>query len=270
MTAIQQKRLHEKVDKVEKVDKLKEFDPVSFFSKKELCYYKMIDKFFKGCSEDKIVKMLNIIDGQSEISLRILDWFVTKYSKRGIDFTRNGDVFDVHINYKAQLKSYKKRYFDPFKRKRKFNYKYIVNGEEKNLYTTIGQLNFFRWAIGNEIIDFVEKYLPQITKAMNLSNKEEKKKRKNDKSTNSKNSTDSDSSDSDTEDNEDESDNSSSESSKSSSCNKHKHDKHKHKHKHKNDSDKHNQKHKNKNKNINVNAIKNIKDDEVELILCFD
>src|SRR4029079_13835419 len=105
------------------------------------------------------------------------DWFVTKYAKRGIDFTKNGETFDVHINYKAQLKSYKKRYFDPFKRKKKFNYTYIIDGEEKFLYTTIGQLNFFRWAINNDIINFVEKYLPQITKAMNISNKEDKKKK---------------------------------------------------------------------------------------------
>ena len=155
-----------------------EFDPTTFFSKKEFWYYKMIDKFFQKCPEDKIVRMLHIIDGQSEISLRILDWFVTKYAKKGIDFTRtNGEIFDVHINYKAQLKSYKKRYFDPFRRKKKFDYGFKVNGEDKVLHTTIGQLNFFKWAIGNEIITFVERYLPQITKAMNLSNKEVKRKK---------------------------------------------------------------------------------------------
>lgn len=202
------------------IDK-EEFNPITFFSKKELCYYKMIDKFFKNCPQDKIIKMLNIIEGESEISLRILDWFVTKYSKRGIDFIKNDDIFDVHINYKAQLKSYKKRYFDPFKRKKKFNYKYVINGQEKILFTTIGQLNFFRWAINNDIIDFIEKYLPQITKAMNLSNKEDKKKKNSDDSTNSD------------------------DLSNDSTDVKHK-------------------------KSININAIKNIKNDEVELILHFD
>ena len=204
------------------------FDPTNFFTKKELCYYKMIDKFFKKCPEDKIQKMLSIIDGQSEISLRILDWFVTKYAKRGIDFTRNGEIFDVHINNKAQLKSYKKRYFDPFRRKKKFNYKYKINGEEKILYTTIGQLNFFRWAINNEIINFVEKYLSQITKAMNIQNKEDKKKKiKRNEITDSESDS-------------------------------------------KSDSSKQIPNIKPKKKNININAIKNIKDDEVELILCFD
>lgn len=226
-----------------------DFDPTVFFTKKELCYYKMIDKFFKKCPEDKIIKMLNIIDGQSEISLRILDWFVTKYAKKGIDFTKNGETFDVHINYKAQLKSYKKRYFDPFRRKKKFNYKYIVNGQEKVLYTTIGQLNFFRWAISNEIINFVERYLPQITKAMNISNKEDKKKKikKNEEDNSSQCSDDSESDDL-----------KSSDSSKNFIQ------------RNKTAKDSKLEVKSTKKKAINVNAIKNIKDDEIELILCFD
>ena len=153
-------------------------DLKTFFSKKEMCYYVMIDKFFKKCSEDMIIKMINIINGEDNISLRILDWFVTRYAKKGIDFTsKNGDLFDVHINYKAQLKSYKKKYFYPFRRKYKFNYHLTINGEKKTLLTTIGQLNFFGWAISNNIINFVDQYLQQITKAMNLSNKEDKKKK---------------------------------------------------------------------------------------------
>ena len=230
-----------------------EFDPTIFFTKKELCYYKMIDKFFKKCPEDKIIKMLNIIEGQSEISLRILDWFVTKYAKRGIDFTKNGETFDVHINYKAQLKSYKKRYFDPFRRKKKFNYKYTINREDKILYTTIGQLNFFRWAISNDIINFVEKYLPQITKAMNISNKEDKKK-KNKKIEDDNLSQYTDNSESD--------ESKSTDSSKNNSIQKPK--------KTIKDSRVETKSSVTKKRGINVNAIKNIKDDEIELILCFD
>ena len=153
-------------------------DIKTIFTKKETCYFAMIDKFFKRCPDNMITKMINIIDGNDKISLRILDWFVTRYSKKGIDFAKdNGDVFDVHINYKAQLKSYKKRYFDPFRRKNKFNYEFNIGGEKKLLLTTIGQLNFFGWAINNNIISFVDQSLQQITKAMNVSNREDKKKK---------------------------------------------------------------------------------------------
>ena len=173
-------------------------EPLTFFSSKELCYYKTIHKFFKNCGDKEIIRMLDIINGESPISLRVLDWFVTRYSKRKIDFTENEqntiDSFDVHISYKSELKSYKKRYFDPFRRRKKFYYPlYLENStytkntsETQNsngsqeiilLYTTLGQLNFFVWAISNKIIDYVEKNLDQISKAMNTNNKDEKKKK---------------------------------------------------------------------------------------------
>lgn len=155
-----------------------QIDPTIFFTKKELCWYKMIDKFFRKCHPDRINKMVDIIDGCSNISLRVLDWFVTRYSKRGIDIIQqDGEALDIHINYKAQLKSYKKRYFDPFRRRRKFNYVCQVGDEYVILHTTIGQLNFFRWAINYEIIDYVNIHLLDITSAMNVANKEDKRKK---------------------------------------------------------------------------------------------
>lgn len=173
-------------------------NPLTFFTSKELCYYKTIHKFFKNCNDKEIIRMLDIINGESEISLRVLDWFVTRYSKRVFDFNDSNqttiDSFDVHISYKSELKSYKKRYFDPFRRRRKFYYPLYFNEMQYNiknsdsptsqiskdivlLYTTLGQLNFFMWAISNNIINYVEKNLDQISKAMNTTNKDEKKKK---------------------------------------------------------------------------------------------
>jgi hypothetical protein len=176
-------------------------DPLTFFSSKELCYYKTIHKFFKNCSDKEIIRMLDIINGESTISLRVLDWFVTRYSKRKIEFSEEENTlesFDVHISYKSELKSYKKRYFDPFRRRRKFYYPfYLESGSYSSrnstesaqshqsinskevvlLYTTLGQLNFFMWAISNKIIDYVEKNIEAISKAMNTNNKDEKKKK---------------------------------------------------------------------------------------------
>ena len=156
------------------------------FTKKEICYYVMVDKFFKRCQPEMITKMINIIDGEDAISLRILDWYVTRYAKKHMENINNGfddDSFDVHINYKAQLKTYKKKYFDPFRRKTKFNYVFKIGGGDKTLVTTIGQLNFFSWAIKNNVLSCVDKSLSQITKAMNLSNKEDKKKKEDKKRT---------------------------------------------------------------------------------------
>lgn len=160
----------------EKTEKTEEINPVKFFSIKELCYYKMIDKYFKNCNIEHINKMMNIINGESDISLRVLDWFVTKYSKKKYDNKQQKDIeiFDVRISYKSQLKSYKKRYFDPFRRRKKFIYHF---NDDKCISTTLGQLNFFKWAFAYNIVQHVEKNLSLISKEMNLSNKEDKKKK---------------------------------------------------------------------------------------------
>lgn len=160
-----------------------DINPVEFFGVKELCYYKKIDKFFKDCSTESITKMIDIIDGKSNISLRILDWFVTKYSKKRIDCgaSKETEMFDVRISYKSQLKSFKKRYFDPFRRVKDSRFRYYFN-DSQNIITTLGQLNFFKWAFTNNIVFYVEKNLKQISKEMNLANKEDKdKKRKKSK-----------------------------------------------------------------------------------------
>jgi hypothetical protein len=157
-----------------------DFDPTKFFkSQKELCYYKLVHSYFKTCDSNEIKKMVDIINGSSNISLRILDWFITKYSKKRIDFNVDGrDMFNINILYKAQLKSFKKKNFDPFRRRSRFYYQYEKGDPAKKIETTLGQLNFFRWAISNKIIDYVEKNIVHITKAMNMSNKEDKKKKK--------------------------------------------------------------------------------------------
>lgn len=155
-----------------------EFDPTTFFTNKELMYYRMINTYFQDkCPIKDIEKMVNIINSKSEMSLRVLDWFVTRYSKKKIDINNNNESFDVRISYKAHLKSYKKRYFDPFRRRKKFYFVYNKNNKNIKLYTTLGQLNFFKWAISNNIIDYVEKNINDIIKAMNQSNKDDKKKK---------------------------------------------------------------------------------------------
>ena len=158
-----------------------DIDPITFFSIKERCYYRMINKFFKNSTSAEISKMINIVEGKSTMSLRILDWFVTKYSRKRIDCgpSKETEMFDVRISYKSQLKSYKKQYFDPFRRKKKFNY-HFENGQ--TMKTTLGQLNFFKWAFSNNVIVYVEKNLKQISKEIKLSNKDlEKKKEKSKK-----------------------------------------------------------------------------------------
>jgi hypothetical protein len=105
-----------------------------------------------------------------DISLRILEWFVTNYSKKYDTSWRNGnDHFHVFLNYKSQLNAYSKKQFDPFCRRKRIEFVYNDNGDY--ITTTVGQLNFFRWAIDNNIINYVREHRSEIENDMNESTK---------------------------------------------------------------------------------------------------
>ena len=123
-----------------------------------------------------IDKMLNIINGESKISLRIVDWFTTNYAKKNYTVYNNNDIrFKVYNDYKLKLKAYSKKRFDPFCRWDRISIPYKNNTE---IQTTIGQLNFFRWAIENNVIEYIEKNYESIETDMNTRNSTAKKQEK--------------------------------------------------------------------------------------------
>lgn len=164
------------------MEKNKEKVEKTCFTSKEKYYYRVINKFFRQTDFKNIIQMIDIIESRSKISLRLLDWFVTSYACDNMvcyNIENEEDLFIVHIGYKAQLKSYKKRYFDPFRRGKRFSYCYTRSDRTKRLETTLGQLNFFRWAFSYKIIKYVENNFDDITKEMIANNKANKKEKKN-------------------------------------------------------------------------------------------
>ena len=114
-------------------------------------------------------KILPIFLGKSKIAIRVIDWFVTNYAKKKniIYNISNSDTpiyFNVYLDYKSQLKGYRKKLFDPFCRKKRITFYYQAN---KCITTTIGQLNFFRWALSNKVLDYIDKHYDEITCDMN-------------------------------------------------------------------------------------------------------
>jgi len=121
-----------------------------------------------------IEQIRNIIDQNSVISLRILDWFITNYSKKHRTIiTNNNRAMDVYQNYKLQLKSFSKKQFDPFCRKNKIIFYY---NDEEYIETSCGQLCFFRWCFQNNILDYVKDNLSVIEQDMKNSLKSKKSK----------------------------------------------------------------------------------------------
>jgi hypothetical protein len=134
-------------------------------------------EFYK--KEEYLDKMLKIITGDSKISLRIVDWFATNYAKKYYTlYTTEDDYgnlkrFKVYFDYKLKLKAYSKRRFDPFCRWERISIPYKG---DKYIETTIGQLNFFKWAIENKVIGYIEENYETIEKDMNTRNSTSKRK----------------------------------------------------------------------------------------------
>lgn len=109
--------------------------------------HKSLERFYEDDANKKILDgVLNREDG---ISLRNLEWFITKFSKdKRVRYkTQNGREFDVHLGYKSSLDGYSKKLFDPFCRSGKIEFM----GHQ----TTVAQLNFIRWCINNDIFTYM-------------------------------------------------------------------------------------------------------------------
>jgi hypothetical protein len=127
-----------------------------------------LQRFYAGRNDiDTIVEMLQ---GTSDISLRVIDWFVTNFARtHNTSYILNGQEFLVYRDYKSQLKAYSKKLFDPFCRRERI---YFQVPNHSPFLTTVAKLNFFRWAIEKEILEYIHKNQEVIEKEMNQSMKE--------------------------------------------------------------------------------------------------
>ncbi len=142
-------------------------------------------EFYK--KEDHMERLMKIINGESAVSLRIIDWFVTNFAKKNftvysipaknrcstvINGEENMERFKVFHHYKLELKAYSKVRFDPFSRRERITIPYT---NDTCLQTTIGQLNFFKWAIENQVLEYIENNYDEIEADMNSRNSISKK-----------------------------------------------------------------------------------------------
>ena len=122
-----------------------------------------LQRFYSGHPEIK--KVLTYLNGEAPLSLRIIDWFVTKYSRKNfVRYPLNGQDFLVYLSYKGQLKAYSKQYFDPNCRRERIMFR-IPDHEQ--IVTTIGKLNFFRWALESKILEYIETHEEEIRTGYN-------------------------------------------------------------------------------------------------------
>jgi hypothetical protein len=119
-----------------------------------------LERFYEN--KETLARVREIINGESILSLRLIDWFVTNYSKKyNVSYmTRNNKHVIVYLAYKSHLKAYSKKMFDPFCRCKRIKF--------HDCETTVGQLNFFEWAIQDEVLDYIIKHHSDIQADMEI------------------------------------------------------------------------------------------------------
>ena len=113
-----------------------------------------LNKFYS--LDENLGVLRDILTKRDNISLRNIEWFVTNHSKKAKTTytTRVGRSFTVHMSYKSSLDGYSKKLFDPFCRTERIEF--------GALNTTVAQLNFIKWCIENDIIDYIRNHRDEI------------------------------------------------------------------------------------------------------------
>tara|TARA_Y100001938_G_C8031404_1_gene400853 strand:- start:697 stop:1254 length:558 start_codon:yes stop_codon:yes gene_type:complete len=138
--------------------------------------------FLIGYYKNKMELLKDILNQNTPLSLRLLDWLVTNYAKKYniiYPLYRENEViyFNIYLDYKNQLKAYSKKFFDPFCRQKRIlincnslKWKELTDNEiitDEYIISTVGQLNFFRWFIENKILEYATSNIRLIDSDMN-------------------------------------------------------------------------------------------------------
>lgn len=120
-------------------------------------YSELLCVFYRE-NPEAMKKVDVILSKKSNVTLRVIDWFITTYCKN-----LSKSLYYVYRQYKLRLKSYSKKLFDPFCRG--FRIRMLIEGQ-RLIETTVGQLNFFKWIIEDNIIQLYEKNIEDVNKYM--------------------------------------------------------------------------------------------------------
>lgn len=144
-------------------------------SQRQVSILRRIASFF---SEDVVNDILvPLINQSSIVSLRALDWLVTNYSKKRniVCKAHNGALFNIYHGYKVALSHFRRRNFDPFRRRTRI---WVFQGGLKVCDTTVGQCNFLHWAHKNGVLAYAIENARQIENDMNSASAQHKAERR--------------------------------------------------------------------------------------------
>lgn len=118
----------------------------------------LLDSVLEWYNEDmdNVTSFLDTVKRKNGMSLRVIDWLVTNFSKtNSVTIETNGIPRDLNRDYQKNLNAYNKRNMDPFARRRKIVVVINKSGIIEKRSTTVGQLNFFRWFGRNKVGEYL-------------------------------------------------------------------------------------------------------------------
>ena len=121
--------------------------------------------------------LLPVATASFDVSLRLLDYCCTNYAKKTrVVIWEKQCALHLFSLYKDWLRHYRRRAFDPFRRRERI-YFHHPDGEEGAFETTVAQLNFLRWADMYGVITYVRRNMQAIERDMMRTLVESKKRR---------------------------------------------------------------------------------------------
>lgn len=152
-------------------------------NREKLDYPQIYDFFIVQNNIYKILPIINREKRKNTVSLSLLDWFVTNYTKKyPVQYKIGKKFFNVHSEYKAQLTVYSKKLFDPFNRKNYNEDKNIVFSlyydKDKFIETTFKQLNFLKWSLKNKVIKYINDNIIMLNEEYQKFKKEKETEKK--------------------------------------------------------------------------------------------
>lgn len=121
--------------------------------------------------------LLPLITQTSPVSLRALDWAVVNWSKQHNVVCSSrvpGEMTNINHTYKMALNHWKRKLFDPFRRRLRVSI--VVDGEAYE--TTLGQANFALWTYKTGILAYVLGHIEAIESHMNHASQHQKSVRR--------------------------------------------------------------------------------------------
>lgn len=160
-------------------------------NREKLDYPQIYDFFISQNNIYKVLPIINREKRKNTISLSLLDWFVTNYTKNvKVQYYIGKKLFDVHSEYKAQLTVYSKKLFDPFNRKNYSEENNIIfslyYSKTEYIETTFKQLNFLKWALKNKVIKFIDDNIDILNEQYQKFRKEKENEKKSELDKNKK------------------------------------------------------------------------------------